>query len=685
MITWSVAAVPSYAQYTFTETYSSLFVRTLQFEDGAGGSTKLTTRKTFRSAATRGLTADTIQNDESGSYDALFTATNGTSQTQGSTGATGTGASGTFTTTAPVTGIQTLTSGGGSSFTDFTATNNVVPKTSSHLVTTTQVGQSVATVLTTSQFTTTANGWTTVELYDSEADTTYKTFTQTTVTQNTTTTADSIWHYNEIVFTTNGTSTNIGLWDTIYKPQKHRDFQEQHWWFEKEALLAVNQTYFADTWDGIDINANGKIATYDELTIKAFVTTQDVFVLGYDNNQTYQFSTSWQNPITFHAAFNERDGAESDYTVEESVTTVANYRSIPNTTSVARDVFSTKPRIVTTSLQQSGDLNLNHYGNIQTFFAWVGYVTTITEVQADGNTLSFANNVSISKVSSAVLKTTYTTQGGSNFLQSGGGNTSISEYRQLLGVIAERPIPPGVETRYPYIYDRFPRCSIVKSYGAFLDGQFGYRITADTEEPPISENVMAQLSRAIATTADVFTGDENARFYTVTNYYENADVSTSGRAIYSLIETATPAFTIDGKTITWTTTTETNETTEETTQSLALGLEGDPRVGVVAVKTVLGGKVESYATFYNYLPRGLYLDSNNNLYTGNGEVTLQTGDGDTSAYAKVPFLTVVSVLGGEPMQDGSPQVTTIARNQVPRGAGEFAYNWTNIQELYRQE
>lgn len=670
MIAWQTPATPTYAQYTFTETYSSLFVSTRLAQNGAQTKGE-TTKRTIFSAATRGLTADTTVGNTSESFDTQQVDTSGTSQINNTTAGTATGTGGTSTTAVTFTGVTSLTSASSSSFTAFASEGGVIPKTSSHAITTTILQtRSSAFVAITFTTTSTIEAWTTSSISDTDAETTEMVFTTLTATQSTTKETYSSFTWTDYNYTIEGTSTNVGLWNTIYLTTRQIDFEESRYThFGPEILLALNQTYYADTWDGQDLQAQGKINTYERFTIEPFVTREDVAIYdGLAQLPTYLFSTSYSFPVTY-----DLTSLLTNEEIESEFLTVADYAVLPNTTANLRDSAYSVEKYSTESAEQSYQTIFNHYGNIKTFHAWVPYLTTRQWIAMDGQSYKETLNT-IHKIASGIVLPSYTTFADGAEMQGGGGNTTIAQYRQVLGIVYQEPRPPGAEDPYAGIFDRTPRCSVVKKYGAKLNGEFGYRITADVEEPPITEQVMAQLSRAINTTApqDVVADANQA---SVSQFYERGDVSWFGRAIYSVVETSNQDWTVSEGAMTWTTTTEEDELIQETTLSAALGLEGEPREGVVAIKTVLGGNPESYATFYNYLPQGLWVDADGNYHTGDGNVTEQSGDASTTAYFQVPCVSIGNFFGLNNLNQG--QITTISRNPLPRGAGEFAYNWTN--------
>jgi hypothetical protein len=429
-----------------------------------------------------------------------------------------------------------------------------------------------------------------------------------------------------------------------------------------EYFLVLTEKFYASSWNGIGFPAEGHVIATDRWTFQPRISNSSVRAYMAANSQTTSFSSSYS------LQFNLVEGTA----VDEEYTSSADFDFLPNK-SRAASLNYYGPAISLTTVESYGEffssvsdqstITLTHYGNTASSKIWSTAFTTATGIFGNGETFSELQPFYYPRATSsnaAKISPAYELASG----ESAGGNTTYEEQDQLLALVATTVNSPADPV------NNVPRASVFKSYGAVVNGESGFSVTADnlpTEtDQMLSGSFFALNDRAIATSQYWKSINEvPVSIIRETNYFTQPQ-SWYGRGIFSLTEAENSSWTISENAITYTTTTIEEGDTVGTTDSGEIGVEGEMKFGLVAIKTVLGGYPEEGAFFSQWAPRGIYRNQVGDYVTIAGNVTQVSGE-PTSFILAVPHVTFLESAGF------SGQLATISRNPVPRGAGDWRF------------
>jgi hypothetical protein len=402
-----------------------------------------------------------------------------------------------------------------------------------------------------------------------------------------------------------------------------------------ELLLGLTSWLYVSDWNGTGIEASPYITSGTQITVSPDIASQDVQIVNFSD----EFSTVSDAEITQQIEYETTQGQSTESTSHNfNYFPPKSFTYLNFTTSIAKTLS-------TWTIRPSQEIS--HRGNTQTIknFASNVRATTLAVLQ-DGRTYSALVSdvgpyVSFTQLStkptfeSATLPTSEPT-----ITINAEGNTT---YRKQGALLLFGALNPGIETDAT---QDMGACYVVKSCGASIGTEFGSVFYADCPEfPVISSEVYAYRDRQADENGNIGLG-------VLGQGYANS----AGIRVLQSVENE--LFTIENSTIVWTTTTVTNSSTIATTESASIVVSGDPQKQLVAIKSVLGGKPELYATFYNTAPWRVYKDATGQSLIAGDSATIVT---DTVANVQTTQLRAANYLSHVGFE-----VLLAERNPIPR-------------------
>jgi len=407
-----------------------------------------------------------------------------------------------------------------------------------------------------------------------------------------------------------------------------------------ELIIAVTAPLYLDEWDGNGIEASPYVSAATQITVLPEISSRDVAIVGAGA----ELSTISVDENT------EELNYETTSLVSSVSSTSHNFNFFPpksfEYTTFSVDIVSSATTWTVTPAQE-----IVHKGETEIITTYVTNPRTTTmSILDDGRTYSALRvgpqNAHISTTAYAAFDS-YETSSTSNAALQAAGNTT---YRRddALGLIG--PLNVGIEED-----ERIDMgaCYVVKSCGVSLGNSFASVFTANCPEFSVaSSDCYAFRDRQ---------GDENGSIGL--GLSGQGFANTAGIRVLKTFQNN--SFTIDGQTVVWTTTTATNSTTSATTESTTsattesttIGASGTPRVSLVAVKSVLGGRPEQYATFYNTAPLGVYKDTDGSSFIAGQQPTIKQSSDEDLQTTQLRFANYLTHFGG--------QIALAERNPIP--------------------
>lgn len=368
-----------------------------------------------------------------------------------------------------------------------------------------------------------------------------------------------------------------------------------------EWLWALTQTFAAWSWGGQLSQAAPFVTIGNIVTLSADVKTEEVSVR--------PLSVEVQT-ITMPAQ--TQSFAYQTYQVVSEVTSGPNFSIFPpkTTNSYLIECETVESETEATVLSEA---QVFHFGNTKVFTTATFKNTTATAISPDGKTFVYALGELFAGPNlppqrfTTYQRTTTVADFGTIQNQYAGGTTTYINTEQQLG-LKSYASEEGIFAL---------GASVLKPFGVVYEGSSGEMFSAPANaSTTFASNEYVKLNRAVS-------GNLFGEF--AIDLRKN---------IFSLNTTENEQFTLSGNSLSY----QTTENDQPAVSSCELSVVGDLRLGIVDIKSVLGGTPEESATFYQFVPRGVYANQNNatESYSGNA-LSLADGDG-IATYALRPVV-----------------------------------------------